>query len=235
MLASEEHSGSSMPSCQKSSSQGSELPSTPLNLSSAEGPWQLDSDFNDLEINPPLAVTPLNWMPPLGVPCIDEVLHSKRRGRSRTKSVVNAVRECPSMPLGWLEEETCRTSGNQSGKIEKFYIDPTTRKKFRSILRAREHLDETYGPRDWSVYDSGRMRQTRKGKKVVQAAIEPVIMIDDLVDEEAPAAATRSFGPTFLSDFMGKAVLGSSLHCHNRFIILRLDLVLMKEYTFSCS
>ncbi|GAB2215359.1 hypothetical protein Droror1_Dr00019742 [Drosera rotundifolia] len=124
----------------------------------------------------------------------------------------HSLRECPSMPVGWLEEETCRTSGNQSGKIEKFYIDPTTGKKFRSILRAREHLDGTYGPRDWRVYDSGQMRQTRKGKKVVQAAIEPVIMIGDSVDEEAPAAAaaTGSFGLTFLSDFMGKAVLVDS-------------------------
>ncbi|GAB4854833.1 hypothetical protein Ancab_023417 [Ancistrocladus abbreviatus] len=44
-----------------------------------------------------------------------------------------------------------------------FYIEPDEkRKEFRSLCSAREHIENKYGPQDWTAYDNKEPRSTRK-------------------------------------------------------------------------
>ncbi|KAF3332880.1 Methyl-CpG-binding domain-containing protein 6 [Carex littledalei] len=44
------------------------------------------------------------------------------------------------LPDGWTVQERVRLSGKSAGKTDKFFIEPGTRKKFRSMPEVRRHL-----------------------------------------------------------------------------------------------
>ncbi|GAB2271064.1 hypothetical protein Dimus_005913 [Dionaea muscipula] len=96
---------------------------------------------------------------------------------------------------------------------EKFYIDPITLKIFRSISTSRKHMDDKFGPRDWSIYDSKGLGLNRKRsrKKPRRAAQAPFSIKDGVEgDAPAPAPAVGSSELTSAQDQKGKTPLVAS-------------------------
>ncbi|CAI0413421.1 unnamed protein product [Linum tenue] len=44
------------------------------------------------------------------------------------------------LPAGWQVEERPRLSGKLKGRFDKYYIEPETNKRFRSMVEVKEHL-----------------------------------------------------------------------------------------------
>ncbi|GMI92150.1 METHYL-CPG-BINDING DOMAIN PROTEIN 05, methyl-CPG-binding domain protein 5 [Hibiscus trionum] len=81
------------------------------------------------------------------------------------------------LPAGWLIEDRVRSSGATAGLVDKYYVDPSSGRKFRSKKEVLYYLEtgvpppkkkkgtEPYGSEDVGTWNSGGNKQKRPDKK----------------------------------------------------------------------
>ncbi|KDP34493.1 hypothetical protein JCGZ_11043 [Jatropha curcas] len=65
------------------------------------------------------------------------------------------------LPPGWLVEDRVRTSGATAGTVDKYYIEPTTGRKFRSKREVQYYLE------------TGTLKKRKKGAESSEADVNP--------------------------------------------------------------
>ncbi|KAL4334641.1 hypothetical protein GQ457_07G034690 [Hibiscus cannabinus] len=81
------------------------------------------------------------------------------------------------LPAGWLIEDRVRSSGATAGLVDKYYVDPSSGRKFRSKKEVLYYLEtgmpppkkkkgtETFGSEDVGTGNSGSNKQKKLDKK----------------------------------------------------------------------
>ncbi|EXC35060.1 Methyl-CpG-binding domain-containing protein 7 [Morus notabilis] len=130
------------------------------------------------------------------------------------------------LPNGWRIEQKRRDGGSNPGKIDKYYIEPGTGKKFCSVMAVKRHL--TNGSTNTSTPTSLKQGRDKRAASVEQAKALEIVLMKKKIFKIKRKKASEPAHPINIK-FASSSSLQNFPQMHSMIVQLSLEIQIAEE------